>query len=142
MANISRDMPRLALTAIPFEDNLRVDQLVRAGVPATAFREILALLEIDVPTLAEAVRIPRRTLERRLASTSVPPFDEGDRVVRIGRLIEKTMDVFEGQGEATRWFTEKLELLGGASLFECGATDAGARAVEQVLGRIEHGVFG
>ena len=142
MANISRDMPRLALTAIPFEDNLRVDQLVRAGVPATAFREILALLEIDVPTLAEAVRIPRRTLERRLASTSVPPFDEGDRVVRIGRLIEKTMDVFEGQGEATRWFTEKLELLGGASPLECCATDAGARAVEQVLGRIEHGVFG
>jgi len=142
MANIFRQMPRFAFTSIPFEDNLRVDQLVRGGVPATAFREILALLKIDLPTLADAVRIPRRTLERRLASAGVLPFDEGDRAVRIGRLLEMAVDVFEVQDEAARWFTEKLDVLGGASPLECCATDAGSRAVEQVLGRIEHGVFG
>lgn len=141
MADNVRQMPTPAL-AIPYEDNLRVDGIVRGGVPARTLREIAELLKIDLDMLAAAVRIPRRTLERRLAASStVLPFDEGDRTVRIGRLLARATDVFEDKDEAAKWFTERSEMFAGASPLELCATDAGARAVEQVLGRIEHGVF-
>ena len=140
MAAMLRQMPHAAL-AIPYDDNFRINAMVRQGIPAKTLTEIAQLLNIDMGKLAAAVRIPRRTLERRLADASVLPFDEGDRTVRIGRLLAKATDVFEDQAEAALWFTEPLEILGGVSPLELSATDAGARAVEQALGRIEHGVF-
>lgn len=128
--------------AIPYNDNFKVDTIVRRGVPAEALRGLLVLLGIDRGTLAEVLGISRRTLDRRLAATSVLPFDEGDRVVRLGRILLNATEVFENQEKAARWFTQPLSLLGGATPIELCATDGGAKAVEQVLGRIEHGVFG
>lgn len=141
LAGIVRQMPSTAL-AIPYDNNLRVDEMVREGVPAKTLRELARLLNIDIGRLAAAVRIPRRTLERRLSDAAALPFDEGDRAVRIGRLLAKATDVFNDSAEAAAWFTEPLDTLGGVAPLELCATDAGSRAVEQTLGRIEHGVFG
>jgi len=141
MAANVRQMPTSAL-AIPYDDDLRVDEIVRKGVPAKALREIASILKVDLSKLALAVRISRRTLERRLADGATLPLDEGDRTLRIGRLLAKATDVFEDRGEAALWFVEPLDILGGVSPLDLCSTDAGARAVEQALGRIEHGVFG
>ena len=42
---------------------------------------------------------------------------------------------------AAAWFGEPLSVLGGQTPLDLCATEAGAREVEQTLGRIEHGVF-
>jgi putative toxin-antitoxin system antitoxin component (TIGR02293 family) len=49
--------------------------------------------------------------------------------------------VFEDRDEAAAWFSEPLNELGGKTPLECCALEAGAREVEETLGRIEHGVF-
>jgi putative toxin-antitoxin system antitoxin component (TIGR02293 family) len=134
-------MAQTALATVPYDDNLLMDKLVHDGVPARMLREIATLLRVDQSTLADAMRIPRRTFERRLASDAALPLDEGDRAIRVARLLRKATDVFEDPDEAAQWFTDKLDVLGDVSPLERCATDAGARAVEQTLGRIEHGVF-
>ena len=44
--------------------------------------------------------------------------------------------------KARRWLTRENRALGDAQPLALLDSDAGAEAVEQVLGRIEHGVYG
>jgi putative toxin-antitoxin system antitoxin component (TIGR02293 family) len=134
-------MPHTALATVPLKNYLQIDEMVREGIPAKMLRDIATRLKLDRNVLADAVRIPRRTLERRLASNTQLRFDEGERAVRIARLLAKADEIFEDREEAELWFVERQDVLGQRSPLELCGTEAGARAVEQVLKRIDEGVF-
>ncbi len=53
----------------------------------------------------------------------------------------KALDVFNDPLSAAYFLTDPNRALGGKSPLECLATEAGRLEVEQVLGRIEHGVY-
>ena len=141
LADRIRHVPALSLLQFPYHDNLRVAELVRRGVPARALTGLADALHLSLGGLTAAVQIPRRTLERRLADNAVLKVAESERAVRIARLLARATDVFEDGDEAAAWFSEPLNELGGKTPLECCALEAGAREVEETLGRIEHGVF-
>jgi putative toxin-antitoxin system antitoxin component (TIGR02293 family) len=91
--------------------------------------------------MARFVVIPRRTLERRMAANALLRTGESERVVRLGRIFAKAKEVFEDSNEAANWLNEPLESFGGQTPLQLTSTEPGAREVEQILGRIEHGVF-
>ena len=132
-------MPTFA--SIPYHDNLKVASIIEEGVAVSALDELAAALRLSLHELGAALRIPRRTMDRRVGSAGVLSFDETERAVRLGRVIAKANDVFEDADEASSWLTEPLASCGGRTPLALCATDAGAREVEQTLGRIEHGVF-
>jgi putative toxin-antitoxin system antitoxin component (TIGR02293 family) len=141
MAGKLSQMPNIALLTIRYDDNLHVVDVLKRGIPARALASLAEALKLTMPTLAAAVLIPQRTLERRLAVNSVLKTDEAERALRLARLFARAKDVFEDGDEAAEWFGEPLAVLGGQTPLELCATEAGAREVEQTLGRIEHGVF-
>ena len=141
MADNICQMPNIALLTIRYDDNLHVVDVLKRGIPARALASLAEALKLTLPTLAAAVLIPQRTLERRLADNAVLKTDEAERALRLARLFAKAKEVFEDGGEAAAWFGEPLSVLGGQTPLELCATEAGAREVEQTLGRIEHGVF-
>jgi putative toxin-antitoxin system antitoxin component (TIGR02293 family) len=49
--------------------------------------------------------------------------------------------LFESPEVAARWLRRPNRALGGERPLDLLTSDAGARVVEQVLGRIEHGVY-
>ena len=134
-------MPTPAITDFPYSNNLRVAELVREGIPARSLKALAQALNMSMTRVSEATLIPRRTLERRIASNGRLPQPESERVVRIGRIFAKATDVFEDRVEAALWLNEPLAYFGGRTPMQLISTEAGAREVEQVLGRIEHGVF-
>jgi putative toxin-antitoxin system antitoxin component (TIGR02293 family) len=94
------------------------------------FERITALLDI-----------PRRTLTRRKREGRLLP-DESDRLLRASRLFGKTLELFGGDRvAAAEWLTSAQPALGGASPIDLAHTDIGAREVERLVGRLEHGVF-
>jgi uncharacterized protein (DUF2384 family) len=60
---------------------------------------------------------------------------------RIARLYDKALDVFEDEKSAEKWLKEPARGLGGDIPLEYAKTELGAREVERLLSRIEHGVF-
>ena len=60
---------------------------------------------------------------------------------RLSRLTAKAAAVMESAEGAAKWMTSPQFGLGGAVPIEYAATAAGARAVDELLGRIEHGVY-
>ena len=118
-----------------------MDEIIRSGIPAEALLELAHRLSVALPQIAKILLIPQRTLDRRLANKSKLKLDEGERALRIMRLVARATDVFEDATEAATWFNEPLTELGGSCPLALCSTEAGAREVEQILGRIEHGVF-
>ena len=77
----------------------------------------------------------RRRSGGRLGST------ESDRIVRFARLMGKAVEVMESNENARKWLNSPQVGLGGAMPLDYAETEVGAREVEDLLGRIEHGVY-
>jgi putative toxin-antitoxin system antitoxin component (TIGR02293 family) len=58
------------------------------------------------------------------------------------RVFAKATALFEGDREAaSQWMATSLPALGGSTPNDVLKTDSGVRDVENLIGRIEHGVY-
>ncbi len=91
--------------------------------------------------LAASVGMSSRTLSRRKKENKLTP-GESDRLVSVSRLLSLAVELFEGEKEkAFRWFRSPNRALGNLTPLELAATETGSREVENLIGRLEHGVF-
>ena len=67
---------------------------LRGGLNASIYQALRELLAISDRQLSRIVRIPPRTLKRRLKHGRLEP-DESERVARLGRLLLRAVEVFE-----------------------------------------------
>jgi putative toxin-antitoxin system antitoxin component (TIGR02293 family) len=61
--------------------------------------------------------------------------------VRLAKVIERAVEVFEDERTAMGWLKSPNAALGGSSPLSLLDTELGSMAVMSTLGRIEHGVF-
>lgn len=123
-----------AAAALPGPDELI--GRVRQGLPAKAFDLLAEALEVSADRLARLLHIAPRTLARR----SIFKPDESDRILRLGCLFQRTCEVLGGETAARAWLQTPQWALNGAMPLDLADTEPGAREVERLLGRIEHGV--
>ena len=91
--------------------------------------------------LAATIGIPERTLARRRVSRRLTP-DESERLLRISAIFEDAVDLFEGDvAAAVNWLTTPRKALGDRAPLTYARTEPGAREVENLIGRLEHGIF-
>ena len=114
-------------------------EMVRDGLPTSRIDEIQDRLDLTLEELAGLVAINERTLARRKKQAVLPP-DESERVFRIARLTDLAEATLGGKAGAVKWFKESNFALGGLSPLEVATNEPGARLVEQLIGRIEHGL--
>jgi putative toxin-antitoxin system antitoxin component (TIGR02293 family) len=115
-------------------------RLIRAGLPVSELEALRTGLDMPLETLACKLGISRATLHRRRASGRLDP-EESDRVVRFARLLGKAIEVFESAENAQRWLRSPQLGLGGEVPLDYAESEVGAREVEDLLGRIEFGVY-
>jgi putative toxin-antitoxin system antitoxin component (TIGR02293 family) len=114
---------------------------VRRGFVYRTFERFKRNTALPVEFLIAFIDIPRRTLTRRKREGRFLP-DESDRLLRASRLFGRTLALFEGDRQAaTDWLSAAQPALGGATPLDLARTDVGAREVERVIHRLEHGVF-
>jgi putative toxin-antitoxin system antitoxin component (TIGR02293 family) len=88
-----------------------------------------------------ALVVPKRTLARRKAANEPLTVEETDKLLRLQRIAEQARRVFGEPEKAWRWLREPKRALQGETPVAHLASEAGARDVEEMLGRIEHGMF-
>ena len=72
---------------------------------------------------------------------SLNEAEESERMARLYRFMKQAIDIFGSEEKARKWFETPLPALGAKTPLECVKTESGTREVEDVLGRIAHGVF-
>lgn len=118
----------------------KVVESLEAGLPVRELDELQAVLDVLIEQLAPLLDISKATLHRRRAAGRLEPA-ESDRLVRFARLAGRAVEVFGSLEEARRWLKTPQVGLGGARPLDYARTEVGAREVEDLLGRIEHGVY-
>ena len=120
------------------------DDLIRQLERGFAFKTLQSLESrsgLALPRLAGIIGIPERTLARRRVSRRLTP-EESERLLRISAVFEDAVDVFEGDvAAAVKWLTSPRRALGDRTPLAYSRTEPGAREVENLIGRLEHGIF-
>ena len=114
---------------------------IEEGMPFASAVALRNSLELTNAELAAVLGISLRTLARLDPAKSRLDLVSGDRLVRAARLFAIATDVLEDAESAARWLKSPQRGLGGAVPLRRAATDVGAREVETVLGRMEHGIY-
>lgn len=129
-----------ASTAVRFTPAKLVEML-QTGLPFQELQDLQARLAVPAEKLAPMLGISKATFHRRKGDADKLPPAVSDRVVRYARLLGQAFKVFEGLEAAKQWLNAPQFGLGGAVPLDYAKTEIGAREVENLLGRIEYGVY-
>ncbi|MBU6422909.1 MAG: DUF2384 domain-containing protein [Chloroflexi bacterium] len=112
---------------------------MEAGLPYGSLEAVITRFRLSRGELADALRLPPRTLARRKREHRLRT-DESDRLVRFARIAAEADRILGGEDKAGEWLRRPNGAFGGRRPLELLRTDLGTRQVEGVLGRIEFGV--
>jgi len=115
-------------------------EVIRRGLPVRELAVLQASLGVPMHKVASMLGMSKATLHRRKAQGRFSP-EESDRVIRYARLMRKAIETMEGEESARLWLSSPQVGLGGELPLDYARTEAGAREVEDLLGRIEYGVY-
>lgn len=122
-------------------ETIRIVRQVRAGFPFSRLLRFEKVTGLPREEIARFAAIPQRTLTRRQSEGRLNP-EESDRLLRASRIFDLAVDLFEGDViAARRWLRTPQRGLGGEVPQEFASTEVGAREVEDLIGRLQHGVF-
>ncbi len=120
---------------------LELHEAVKEGVPYTVYTKLAAASGLESKELARYVAISSATLRRR-AKAGRFKLEEGDRLFRFAVVFKIAIELFEGDRErAWRWIINPVHGLGGRRPVEMVTTTVGTKAVLDLIGQLEHGVF-
>jgi putative toxin-antitoxin system antitoxin component (TIGR02293 family) len=110
---------------------------VRNRLPLSALRgmNLAGMTEQEI----EQFVIPQRTRRHRAEKQQPLTVDESDRAVRLLRVQSLAEQTFADPEKANRWLRRSLMELGGETPLAIAQTEAGARVIETILGKIAWG---
>lgn len=112
---------------------------IESGLPAKSIRNFARRYALPDNLISEILVMSRSTLMRRRKDGRLTE-SESDDLVRIAGLYAMAENVLEGKDSAAQWMREPNRSLGGAAPIDYARTTIGSREVENLLGRIEHGI--
>lgn len=118
----------------------KVVDVVQAGLDFGELEALREQLDLPMDQLTATLGLSRATLHRRKALGRLTT-DESDKIVRFARLLGHAVHLFGGLDEARQWLKAPQRGLGGAAPLDYAQTEVGAREVENLLGRIDYGVY-
>ena len=111
---------------------------IREGFPQKVIEELMEGADLSIKELAACLDLSPRSLQRRRREGRLARY-ESDRIYRLARIVALAKSSLGGRAAATRWLKRPNRALGGKAPLAVIDTEIGARAVENVLGRIAFG---
>ncbi len=115
-----------------------VRDAIRAGFPQPVLQQVLDGSGLTLVEMAEALDLSPRSLQRRKSQGRLAPL-ESDRLYRLARIVALAKKYIGSSEDAVLWLKKPNRALGGEAPLALIDTEVGARAIENVLGRIAYG---
>ncbi len=133
--------PAAGIVAEPVaEVRTPIVERIREGLSFRDFATLRNLLDLPEETLGSYLGMSNATLHRRKKSRRFSQA-ESERLVRFTRLFGIAYGVLGDEAAAREWLKTENPGTAGETPLSYADTEFGAREVENLLGRIEHGVF-
>jgi putative toxin-antitoxin system antitoxin component (TIGR02293 family) len=121
--------------------SVEVRERIKRGLPYSSLESVSERLHLSVPEAANVLHMPSRTLARRKQAGRLAA-DESDRLYRLAHVVAFASNVLGSDQKAASWLRRPNRALENERPIDLLDTDVGARQVEDILGRIAHGVIG
>ncbi len=130
----------VSLLGLKTYEALKLAKKVEEGLSYSALERFQRNAALTTSQVCDLVGIRKRTLSRRKESGRLEPA-ESDRLLRASRILGKALEFFEGDAEGARqWLSSSQPALAGNRPIDIAKSDVGAREVERLIGRLEHGI--
>jgi putative toxin-antitoxin system antitoxin component (TIGR02293 family) len=127
--------------AVPAEhaaNDLDLAKAVEAGFPTAVLDRLVALHVLDPADVSLVV--PKTTDQRRKPVRSRLTTEQSDHLVRIVQFTLATARAFGDLDRGKQWLRTASPTFRGLRALDWLRTSVGARVVEQILGRMNHGI--
>ncbi|GKW15572.1 hypothetical protein BSK71_07395 [Pectobacterium actinidiae] len=133
--------PRLwQVAGLHHSDGVALLGQIREGLEGNVANLIADWAKITQSDLRKMSGIPSTTFSRSVKARF--NADQSERLVRIIRVIDRAVELFEGdKDDAQKWLNEPNRALGGKIPTELMVSETGAYEVMKLLTRLEHGVY-
>ncbi|MBX3398510.1 MAG: DUF2384 domain-containing protein [Gemmataceae bacterium] len=112
-----------------------------AGLNVQRLDRFVATSGFTLGDVIGAMKLAPATLARRRASGKLRA-DESEHLLRLAILFEQAADLFGGSAQSAReWLQTPARGLGGEIPWCSARTTFGARMVEDLIGRLQYGVY-
>jgi len=124
-------------------NRLEVHQAIQRGISSKALAHLVRhVTEIPDDRLFDIVGISRRTVQRRAGAPEAPLSQEqGSRLWKFAEILSMATELFGDQKAAERWLNSPAIALERHAPVDLMTTQAGAEMVEQLITRLEYGVY-
>jgi putative toxin-antitoxin system antitoxin component (TIGR02293 family) len=115
-------------------------EAITRGLPASLARELAKKMDVTLEDMAGLLRLNPRTFQRRVEE-GLFNLSESERLWELSRLFFRAVEVLESEAGAVHWFKNPIQAIGWATPLAYARTVVGLRELENILGRIEYGVY-
>lgn len=120
---------------------LQIVSIIRQGLHVAAAMRVAEFYGISEAKVATLLGSSERTLSRRKKEDKPLDSTESDRLYRLARIAARATEVFENDDTARNWLKRPNRALAGVAPYELLDTDAGTEQVDELLNRIDYGVY-
>lgn len=134
---VARKLGGTSVLGVAVRSQADLAQAVRNRLPLTTLKSLsrAGLTEQEI----EKFVIPQRTRRHRADKQQPLTVDESDRAVRLLRIQTLAEETFGAADKAAKWLRRGLVELNGETPLDMAQTEAGARVIETILGKIAWG---
>jgi putative toxin-antitoxin system antitoxin component (TIGR02293 family) len=113
---------------------------VRRGIPKLSIDFLAQVMNIPMTKMATLLNLSYKTLTRKNKVDLLDP-SVSSHAFEIADTIAKGLGVFEDEERLNRWLNKENRALHGARPYDLLDTSTGIKLVNQILGRIEEGIY-
>lgn len=115
-------------------------RVIRDGISYEEFDKIKERSSLTLAEWANYLNLSERTLMRYAKNAENLDKSTSERVIEIAMLQERAMDVFGSLEVFNQWLNSPVRALGNAMPKEYLDSSIGIQILNEVMGRIEHGI--
>jgi putative toxin-antitoxin system antitoxin component (TIGR02293 family) len=126
------------------ESLMDAHDLIVKGIPSEAIVHLFGQLgRVRISTsFVNAVGMSVRTMQRRRAApTGFLSLEQSGRAWKFAEIIARAMEVLGSKEAAEGWLEQEALAIDGRRPIDLLSTSAGVEIVEDLLGRLEYGVY-
>lgn len=110
------------------------------GIPKSSVTALAYTLNIPMRMMAHILNLSEKTLGRKKSNDLLDQLSSS-LSIEIAQTIARGLEVFEERDKFNRWLQKENRALKGQKPFDLLSTPTGIKLVNEVLGRIEDGVY-
>ncbi|ACO32889.1 antitoxin Xre/MbcA/ParS toxin-binding domain-containing protein [Acidobacterium capsulatum] len=122
-------------------ENISLMQAANSGLSWAAITRFLDCTGLSQQDLAHYLGIHALTFALR-RKAGIFGKRESEQLLRLAELYQATLHLFGGDTDSARaWFTSPVRGLGSACPIDMARNEFGAREVQDLIGRLNNGIF-